>query len=348
MKFSELLIHYYTNHYRKLPWRDTSNPYYIWLSEVILQQTRVPQGLKYYYKFTEQYPTIQDLAAANEDEVLKLWQGLGYYSRARNMHATAREVVRKYNGEFPSSFIELKKLKGVGDYTAAAIASFAFGEAVPVVDGNVSRVLSRYFGVEEAIDSLAGKKLIRRIAEQELDPLQPALFNQAIMEYGAMVCTSKSPNCATCELRAGCYAHANRKVALLPLKTKKLAPRHRYFYYFVIRFKGRILYKKRGPGDIWQGLHDFPLIEKEKEEPIEEILRSPEFLKIIDHQENYTILSVSDSIRHVLTHQILHVRFIRIELSKALPNPNSSIHEHEFEQMAVPVVIQDFWNTHGI
>jgi len=343
MKFSELLIHYYTNHYRKLPWRDTSNPYYIWLSEVILQQTRVAQGLKYYYKFIEHYPTIQDLAAANEDEVLKLWQGLGYYSRARNILATARDVVNQYNGEFPSTFTELKKLKGVGDYTAAAIASFAFGEAVPVVDGNVSRVISRYFGVEEAIDGNHGKKLIRNIVGQEMDRSNPALFNQAIMEYGAMVCTPKSPNCASCELRAGCYAYANQKVELLPLKAKKLIPRNRYFYYLVIRHEGEFLYKKRGPGDIWQGLHDFPMIEKEKEEPIEEILCSNEFLRIIDNNKDYKILSVSDSIRHVLTHQILYVRFIRVDLFNALPNQYSSIHEHDFEQLAVPVVVQEFW-----
>lgn len=343
MKFSELLIHYYTNHYRKLPWRDTSNPYLIWLSEVILQQTRVAQGLKYYYKFTEQYPTVQDLVAADEDEVLKLWQGLGYYSRARNMHATAREVVNQYNGEFPASFMELKKLKGVGDYTAAAIASFAFGEAVPVVDGNVSRVISRYFGVEEAIDGNLGKKLIRSIVEQEMDRKNPALFNQAIMEYGAMVCTPKSPNCASCELRAGCYAHAYQKVELLPLKAKKLIPRNRYFYYLVIRHEGRILYKKRGPGDIWQGLHDFPLIEMEKEVSLDVILSSPEFSKIMTNNKDYQILSVSESIRHVLTHQILQVRFISIESQQALPGDYSSIPESEFEQLAVPVVIQAYW-----
>jgi A/G-specific adenine glycosylase len=220
MNFSEEIIKWYKKNKRDLPWRRTKNPYQIWLSEVILQQTRVDQGMDYYLRFTKEFLNIDELARAKEDKVLKLWQGLGYYSRARNLHATAKMVSRQYKGEFPSSHDEILKLKGVGEYTAAAIASFAFDQCYPVVDGNVFRVLSRVFAIETPIDSGLGKKEFYSLAKELIDPSQPALYNQAIMEFGAIQCKPKNPDCYNCPLKGMCLAHSKKMVERLPIKSK--------------------------------------------------------------------------------------------------------------------------------
>lgn len=246
---------------RQMPWKGERNPYLIWLSEIILQQTRVEQGLPYYLRFKEAYPTVQDLAHAPEDAVLRLWQGLGYYSRARNLHATAKVITTEKKGEFPSTYRELLQLKGVGEYTAAAIASFAYGEPRAVVDGNVIRVLSRLFGVDTPFDTAAGKNLFREMAQELIDPHEPAAYNQAIMDFGATVCTPRQPDCAHCPFQKDCFALQHQLQESLPLRQKKPMVRNRYFYYLIDSNYRGLLMKKRPEGDIWAGLYDLPLLE---------------------------------------------------------------------------------------
>ena len=255
--FAKLLINWYNNHQRDLPWRNTSAPYKIWLSEIILQQTRVNQGLPYYNKFINEYPSVHDLANAPEDEVMRLWQGLGYYSRARNLHECAKSIVNQYDGEFPSTYNELLKLKGVGKYTAAAIASFAFNQAVPVVDGNVFRVLARYFCVTDDIAQPKTFTKFFNIAKELIPEEQAASFNQAIMELGATICTPKKPACENCPLAQDCEARIHHKQSELPVKKKKIKIKHRYLYYLIWQEGGKLAMKKRGESDIWQGLFDF-------------------------------------------------------------------------------------------
>ena len=230
MYISNTLISWYFSNKRDLPWRNTQDPYFIWLSEIILQQTRVEQGLPYYLHFAEKYPSVKHLAEASEDEIMRSWQGLGYYSRARNLHNAAKQVVNEYNSEFPKNYNELLKLKGVGEYTAAAIASFAYLEVCPVLDGNVFRFLSRYYGVKTPINSNNAKKEFIELAKQIIDPSQPHTFNQAIMEFGALQCKPKSPDCNVCPFQDSCYAFKNNEVAVLPIKEKKLKRSIRYFY----------------------------------------------------------------------------------------------------------------------
>ena len=255
--FAPKLIDWYHHQRRNLPWRHTRDPYFIWLSEVILQQTRVAQGLPYYQQFTEAYPTVFDLAAAPEQEIMRLWQGLGYYSRARNLSQTAQFIVQEQNGQFPDSYHKLLKLKGIGPYTAAAIASFAYDEAVAVVDGNVYRVLARVFGLATDITSTEGKKQFAQLANELLDVSQPATYNQAIMEFGALQCTPVSPDCLLCPFQANCVANATGQIAKLPVKTKKTKVRERFFNYFVIIKNQEIALKQRTDRDIWQQLYDF-------------------------------------------------------------------------------------------
>jgi len=260
MTFQNELINWYQSNKRDLPWRHTKDAYTIWLSEIILQQTRVEQGLPYYNKFLENFPTVRDFASATEAKVLKLWQGLGYYSRGRNMHATAQIVVNNFNGIFPNLHDDLLKLKGIGEYTAAAISSFSSGEARAVVDGNVFRVLARYFGIDIAINSPAGKKAFFALANELLYLEDPALYNQAIMEFGAIQCKPKSPNCTVCPLNQTCYALKNNLVKELPNKIKKAAQKHRYLDYFICQADDKILVRERQAGDVWQHLYDFPSI----------------------------------------------------------------------------------------
>jgi A/G-specific adenine glycosylase len=292
----EALQKWYEIHQRDLPWRHTSDPYAIWLSEIILQQTRVDQGLPYYQRFISNFPTVQDLASATQQEVLNLWQGLGYYSRGRNLHATAQQIVVEYKGAFPNTHQGLLKLKGVGPYTAAAIASFAFNLPHAVVDGNVFRVLSRYFGIDEAINSTQGKRIFERLAQELLDLQQPALHNQALMEFGALQCKPISPNCALCPVVQSCVAVKENRVGQLPVKLKKVKVKQRYFVYHIYTNEQKqIAFQQRGPKDIWEGLYEFPLTEFEHINDLNSFLTSQ---KIIGGQ-----------FRHVLTHQRIEAYF---------------------------------------
>jgi A/G-specific adenine glycosylase len=305
--FSSTIIDWYQANHRNLPWRKTIDPYKIWLSEVILQQTRVAQGLPYYERFISSFPSVFDLAKAPEQKVLRLWQGLGYYSRARNLHRCAKEVVEKFNGNFPNSFNELIKLPGVGDYTAAAIASIAFREPIAVVDGNVFRVLARVFGIENDIASGEGKKYFFSLANELIDKSRPDLFNQAVMEFGALHCLPKNPKCGECIFFKSCEANQRNLQTVLPVKSKKLKVKTRYFYYFILRNKNKVLMKQRTEKDIWRGLNDFYLIETKRNQKTETLLQKDTFLTRAE------LIKESRVYKHVLSHQKLMVRFITVQ-----------------------------------
>jgi A/G-specific adenine glycosylase len=307
-KFSGLLINWYEQHKRSLPWRETNDPYKIWLSEIILQQTRVNQGLPYFLKFIERYPTVFDLAAAKEQEVLRLWQGLGYYSRARNLHKCSTMIVESFKGKFPEKYEELIMLPGIGTYTAAAIASFAFKEAVPVVDGNVFRVLARHFGIDKDISISSTKDFFIAKARECISLKQPDIFNQAIMEFGALHCTPQNPNCVDCVLKKSCIAFRDGSQDLYPVKTKKTAVRKRYFYYFVLEMKGKFLLRERGPKDIWQGLFDFYLIESKRPTAVTKLVYIDTFLTAFE------VGTPSKIYKHILSHQHLFARFVPVSL----------------------------------
>jgi len=315
--FAGTLIRWYGQHKRALPWRDTTDPYFIWLSEVILQQTRVAQGLPYYLKFTEAYPTVQQLAAAPEDEVLRLWQGLGYYSRARNMHHTAKTVTDAYGGHFPERYAELIRLKGIGSYTAAAIASFAFREQVAVLDGNVFRVLARVFGVSDDIAAPASRKVFQQLADELVPADTPDIYNQAIMEFGAIQCTPVMPDCLFCPLQQSCFAFNHGMVQELPVKAKAKAARPRYFHYIVLEHEGAFYLRKRLEGDIWQGLYDFYLYESpDKHLPPADLLR--ELREAGLEIEEAHLQLPQKEYKHVLSHQKLTARFYHIKLRSRL------------------------------
>ncbi|AHM61529.1 A/G-specific adenine glycosylase [Flammeovirgaceae bacterium 311] len=340
------LIGWYQQHHRDLPWRHSNNPYQIWLSEIILQQTRVQQGLPYYQRFIAAFPTVQELAAAPEQEVLRLWQGLGYYNRARNLHACARQVVEQHGGQFPQSYESLQKLPGIGKYTAAAIVSFAFKKAVPVVDGNVYRVLARLYGETTDIARPEAFKTFFKIAEQLIDHQQPDIFNQSIMEFGALHCTPLKPLCLYCPLQQQCWAFAHSQQEALPVKSKKAAVRFRYFHYLVLASAdGKLLLRPRPAGDIWQGLFDFYLVEADglQEEP--EALEDPLIQEVMRLQPVY---DVSPAYSHQLTHQRLHVRFFHFNLSTrqikklAIPPEFALFSASEVDQIPKPVLIQNY------
>lgn len=291
-----LLIHeWYRQNARILPWRETQNPYFIWLSEVILQQTRVDQGLKYYYSFTENFPTIKALAEADEQEVLKLWQGLGYYSRARNLHATAKQILELHNGEFPATYNEIIALKGIGPYTAAAISSFAFKLPHAVVDGNVYRILSRYFGIDEPIDTGTGQKNYQSLANELIPEAVPDLHNQAIMEFGAMQCKPKNPDCETCVLASSCASYGTEAVNTRPIKSKKTKVSDRYFHYFHIKDENKTAWIHRKKKDIWQHLNEFPMIETTTAELPSNLFAEPPLAKF--------------EAKHILSHQRIQAYF---------------------------------------
>jgi A/G-specific adenine glycosylase len=342
MNFQKELITWYLQHKRELPWRNTTDPYVIWLSEIILQQTRVEQGLPYFIKFLEAFPTVAHFANATEDQVLKLWQGLGYYSRGRNMLVTAKQVVTEYEGKFPTQYVSLISLKGIGEYTAAAISSFAANEAKAVLDGNVFRLLARYFGIEEAINSTLGKKIFSKLANELIEGQQPSSYNQAIMEFGALQCKPKSPLCNICPLQLGCYARINKKVEVLPLKLKTVKIKTRWFNYFVAQQNEHILIKQRTPGDVWQQLYDFPLIETSSDP-------QTDFADFkIRVQEAFgkeaKITSVSQK-KHILTHQIIYVHFFALDNYMFNFNPLSAIKLvplQEFKELPHPKVIEEF------
>ncbi len=306
--FSDRIIGWYKENHRVLPWRDTKNPYYIWLSEIILQQTRVAQGLPYYNAFVKSFPTVNHLAKASLEQVLHHWQGLGYYSRARNLHKCAKIVAEDFNGSFPNSYNELIKLPGIGPYTAAAIASIAFQEPVAVVDGNVFRVLSRIFEIEEDIASPQGKILFTKKANELIDAQQPDFFNQALMEFGALHCLPKNPGCDECIFSKQCGANQKGLQKILPVKSKKLKVKSRFFYYIILKTKGKILMKQRSEKDIWHGLYDFYLIETSK------AVRSKKIIALDPLFKNSEIISETKKVTHLLSHQKLHIKFIEVSL----------------------------------
>lgn len=343
MIFSNSLINWYLQNKRDLPWRDTANPYTIWLSEIILQQTRVAQGMPYFMSFITTFPTVFDLARANEEQVLKLWQGLGYYSRARNLHKTAQIVAFEMSGIFPDNYIELLKLKGVGEYTAAAIASFSYNEAVPVVDGNVFRVLSRYFGIETDITQTTAKKEFTALAFELMPKDNAAIFNQAIMEFGALQCIPKNPNCTICVLNSSCVALQKNKIDQLPVKLKKPKVRNRYFNYLVVDDdNGNTFIQKRIARGIWHNLYEFPLLETDEVKTFDFISEhiSNHFFK-----EN-SIISIleynEESIVHKLSHQHLHIKFWRVTVKGILPN---GIDLERLKTFPFPIVIYNFIET---
>ena len=343
MHFSEPLIAWYQAHKRDLPWRALSDPYPIWLSEIILQQTRVDQGMAYWHKFMDHYPTVYDLAAADEDAVLKDWQGLGYYSRARNLHASAKYVVHECDGKFPNTFKGIQALKGVGKYTAAAIASFCFNEAVPVVDGNVYRVLARIFGIDTPIDSTGGAKEFFELASTLIDPNNPADFNQAIMEFGSLQCTPKSPNCGICPFRDKCVALEKGRIDQLPVKKNKIKQRHRYFTYLLLETDASILLNKRTQKDIWTNLYDFPMIESDQA-LLEEAVLEHETFKALTRPGAFEVKQISAPFKHILSHQIIWATFwnISVKAHTEAASTYLTINKEDLEQYAVPRLIERY------
>lgn len=329
--FSLALLRWFEANGRELPWRQTCDPYPIWLSEIILQQTRVQQGWEYWERFMRRWPTIELLAAASEDEVLREWQGLGYYSRARNLHAAARQVVAL--GGFPTTLEGIKSLKGVGDYTAAAIGSFAFGLPAAVVDGNVYRVLARHFGIDTPINSYEGKHAFTALAQELLPTDRAADYNQAIMDFGALQCTPSSPHCHTCPLVESCVAFREGRVGELPVKLRKLSIKTRHLTYIYIRWNGRVALHRRGAGDIWQGLWEPYLVE---DEPLPATFDG-------------RLSLLRKGVRHVLTHRILMTDFYLLECDKkpALPPDYQWVAESDIDHYGVPRLVEMLFDLVG-
>lgn len=319
--FAETILRWYAVNGRDLPWRRSPAPYPVWLSEIILQQTRIAQGTAYWQRFMERFPTVEDLAAASEDEVLRLWEGLGYYSRARNLHAAARQIVAL--GHFPDTWEGIRALKGVGDYTAAAIGSICFGLPAAVLDGNVYRVLSRYFGISTPVGTPAAKKEFTDLANRLLPPDQPAAFNQGMMDFGALQCTPQSPACLTCPLQESCEAYRSGRTELLPVKKPAAAVRVRHLVYIYLRCQGRTAIRRRGPGDIWQGLWEPLALEGDAAVPPQaQLLRR--------------------GVRHQLTHRTLVADFYRMECTEQPPLPEGYrwIPEEELDHYGKPRLFQ--------
>lgn len=343
MIFSNLLIKWYLQNKRDLPWRNTTDPYPIWLSEIMLQQTRVAQGTPYFLSFTSSFPTVFDLANASEEQVLKLWQGLGYYSRARNLHKTAQHVAHELSGNFPATYKELLKLKGIGEYTAAAIASFSYNEVVPVVDGNVFRVLSRYFDIETDIAQASAKKEFATLALELIPKDNPAIFNQAIMEFGALQCVPKNPNCSICIFNESCAALQKNKVDQLPVKSKKLKVRNRFFNYLVVSdVRNNTLIQKRTDKGIWHNLYEFPLIETNETKDFDFISKNIQD----DFFKKNNILSIGElnekSIIHKLSHQHLHIKFWKVTIDGTIEN---GVDSATLKTFPFPIVIHNFIET---
>jgi len=320
---SKEIISWYKKNKRDLPWRNTSDPYFIWLSEIILQQTRVEQGLPYYHKFIAKYKTVKKLAEANNDDVMKLWQGLGYYNRASNMLKTAREIVKNRQSVFPKTYDELIKLTGIGPYTAAAISSFAYNESRAVVDGNVSRVLSRIFAIDEPINSSKGKNLFEKIANEILDKKNPGLNNQAIMELGALVCKPRQPLCDDCPVRLNCEAFKKNSIYDFPQKIKKNKPRNRFINYFYIEQNNKIYMIQRTEKQIWKGLFELPNFDTESSLNEFEIINQIDFKNMFQKSEVIQIKKIF-SIKHQLTHQTIYANFFKLSSSKKIKLLNES------------------------
>jgi A/G-specific adenine glycosylase len=342
MSFSHKILDWYHAHKRELPWRETRDPYKIWLSEIMLQQTRVAQGMPYYHRFLEAFPTVYDLAQAPEETVLKLWQGLGYYSRARNLHATAKMVVEQFDGEFPRTYEEIKSLKGVGDYTASAIASFCFDVPEPVVDGNVYRVLARYFGVDLPINSPSGTKYFKELAREVMDSEQIRDYNQGIMEFGAIQCAPKKPYCLLCPLNEGCMALKENRVESLPLKTNKTKVRVRHFNYMVyLDDQNQTIMEQRKGKGIWQNLYQFPLLESENEIHLDAFQQHFTREMALEPFESFHLFN-TEPIVHKLSHQHLYTKFW---ILKTFHNLENGTAWDEITKFPVPVLIADFIKT---
>jgi A/G-specific adenine glycosylase len=344
MNFTKILERWYRKNKRDLPWRRTNDPYRIWISEIILQQTRIDQGMDYYVRFLKKFPDIHSLAAADEEEVLKIWQGLGYYSRARNLHSAAREIMAQNNGAFPRTYEAIRKLKGIGDYTSAAIASIAFGFPSPVVDGNVLRLFSRFFGIDEPIDKAKGKIAVFEKANQFINPEHPGDFNQAIMEFGALQC-KPAPDCKICPLRSGCVAFQQKRVSELPVKSGKQRQRTRYFYYFFIlsgRGKNRSIFlKKRTGTDIWKNLFDFPLMETNKPVSYDKLTQSKEWTDLFSGKK-MNLLKESNPYRHILSHQIIVAKFYQLEVPVRTTFPYLKVALSDISKYPVPRLMEKY------
>lgn len=339
--FAEKIISWYLKNKRDLPWRNTDNPYYIWLSEIILQQTRVQQGLPYYEKFVENFQTVEHLAAANEGEVLRLWQGLGYYSRGRNLHKTAKVVVDELGGKFPDNFKDLQKLKGVGKYTAAAIASFAFNESVPAIDGNALRVMARFFEIFDPIDSPTVQKNIFEISSELMKNVHAGNYNQAVMELGATVCTPKNPSCNVCPINIECKAFEHKSVSSIPIKAKKTKVSNKFLQYFVFEYNSRLWLKKRAENEIWANMYDFYLVESENLDYSENLEKCLQEFKI----EAEEIIAYP-TINHILTHQKQQIAFVKIRCKSEPVIENGDCYNlEELDNLAKPKIIVDFLKT---
>jgi A/G-specific adenine glycosylase len=321
---------------RSMPWKGIKDVYKIWLSEIILQQTRVEQGMAYYEKFIENFPTIQDLAKAQEKSVIKLWEGLGYYNRCRNLHHTAKYIVQTYNGHFPDTYEGLLALKGVGPYTAAAIASFGYNIPKPVIDGNVIRVLSRYFGISTPVDSSNGKKMLSALAENCLDFNEPGAYNQAIMDFGATICKPASAKCTDCILNTHCKAYKSNRVDALPLISKKIVKKKRWFIIMIISCRQHYAIQIRQSGDVWAGLHSFPIKEQPSRKNWLEFLKNPEF---INDEASYSEHEYCQQ----LTHQTIYARVLRKPIKKRslFPEKAEWIHQRNLSAFAFPRLIRD-------
>ncbi|MBN4070116.1 A/G-specific adenine glycosylase [Olleya sp. AH-315-F22] len=340
MNFTKILKHWYSEHKRELLWRETQNPYYIWLSEIIMQQTQIKQGLPYYEDFVANFPTVFDLAKAKESDVLKLWQGLGYYSRARNLHFSAKYIVTELNGEFPKTYNDLIKLKGVGDYTASAIASICYNEPTAVVDGNVYRVLSRYFGIETPINSTQGIKEFKLIAQSLLPKSNIGDYNQAVMEFGATQCKPKSPNCKTCPLKKKCIAFQLNRITELPLKINKTKVSNKYFNFLVFLSEDKkTILEQRVKKGIWRNLYQFPLIETKESLQYEKFKTNKDVVSYINGTKCNLSLYNETEIVHKLSHQHLYTNFWILKVKKL---PKNGIDIVKIKSYPVPVLISRF------
>ncbi|WP_299579176.1 A/G-specific adenine glycosylase [uncultured Sunxiuqinia sp.] len=345
--FSKKLLHWYEFNKRDLPWRETADPYAIWLSEIILQQTRIDQGMAYYIRFLDAYPSVNDFAKASEDEILKLWQGLGYYSRARNMHHTAREIVSQHQGRFPADYQSLLRLKGIGEYTAAAIASIAYNLPHAAVDGNVFRVLSRINGIETPIDTGQGKKQFTALANELLDPQQAGNFNQALMEFGATLCTPKKPGCESCPFNTSCVALRNETTESLPVKKGKVKIRKRFFNYLIINDGSHTYLSKRTSNDIWKNLYEFPLTETSDKKELHQTLVESQL--ILPQNAKIEIEEETPWQKQVLSHQHIFYRFIYLKIGGKIKLPSSAIkvNKKDIFNFAVPKPIEKELNRNN-
>lgn len=344
MEFSNSLIKWYLQNKRDLPWRNTVNPYHIWLSEIMLQQTRVAQGLPYFIAFMEAFPTVFDLANAEEEQVLKLWQGLGYYSRARNLHATAKYIATELKGDFPPNYDQLLQLKGVGEYTAAAIASFAYNEPVAVVDGNVFRVLSRYFNMDNDISDGKTKKEFQILAQELLPKDKAALFNQAIMEFGALQCVPKNPDCENCILSSSCAGLQHKKVNILPVKSKKTKVTNKFFNYLILKdIQGNFVVQKREGKGIWENLYEFTLIETPEMSNEIDFMNQLKVTKFYNQLPADISLLNTEVIQHKLSHQNLYIQFYILNFNQKIKEAKSL---SEIQKLPFPIVIHNFMQTH--